>query len=183
MESLDVHKGTGRMTGAAWIGWDGTYSFDANGTQDPGRVARHADLPAGAALGDPRLHRERRRVRSTTRATTSRRRSPISSSRTKGIGQVSGTLSLRGDMLTLSELNAQSRRLSVTGQGRLALDAGARRRSHAALLRHLARSRTSASSPVSRRSTRSSPTAPSARAASSPTSITSSSRRRSTSCS
>jgi autotransporter translocation and assembly factor TamB len=39
----------------------------------------------------------------------------------EGIGQVSGTLSLRGDLLTLSELNAQSHRLSVTGQGRLAL--------------------------------------------------------------
>ena len=27
------------VTGAAWVGWDGNYSFNADGTQNPGRVA------------------------------------------------------------------------------------------------------------------------------------------------
>ena len=35
MDGIDGTKGTGAMTGAAWVGWDGNYSFDANGAGSP----------------------------------------------------------------------------------------------------------------------------------------------------
>ena len=63
----------------------------------------------------------------------------------EGIGQLTGRLSLRGELLTL-DLEAASPRLVVSGSGRIALDAGDGRRDHAAVQRDVARSRTSASS-------------------------------------
>jgi hypothetical protein len=120
MESLDVRKGTGRMTGAAWIGWDGNYSFDANGTKIPVESLELLTFPKAplsgildfTASGAGTFESPRYDVKATIADLFVA---------DEGIGQVSGTLSLRGDMLTLSELNAQSRRLSVSGQGRLAL--------------------------------------------------------------
>ena len=35
MESMDVRKGTGRLTGAAWIGWDGSPSDPNAETVEP----------------------------------------------------------------------------------------------------------------------------------------------------
>ena len=61
LDSLDVTKSTGTVTGAAWVGWDGNYSFDADGTPDSGRVAGHRGLPARAALGPAAVQRHRRR--------------------------------------------------------------------------------------------------------------------------
>jgi hypothetical protein len=120
MESLDVTKGTGRMTGAAWIDWNGNYSFDATGTKVPVESldvlaypqAQLSGILAFTASGAGTFDNPRYDVKATIADLFVR---------DEGIGQVSGTLSLRGNMLTLSELNAQSRRLSVTGQGRLAL--------------------------------------------------------------
>jgi hypothetical protein len=172
MESFEVTKGTGRMTGAAWIGWDGTYSFDATGTKIPVEAldllafpkAQLSGILGFTASGAGTFENPRYDVKTTIADLFVA---------DEGIGQVSGTLSLRGAMLTLSELNAQSRRLSVTGQGRLALTP----ERDVDLTLHFA------STPGSRRSTRTSPTAPSAPTASSPTSTISSSRRRWTGCS
>lgn len=120
MESMDVRKATGRLTGAAWIGWDGTYSFDADGTRIPVESLDLLTFPQAplsgildfTATGAGAFDNPRYDVKATIADLFVK---------DEGIGQVSGTLSLRGNMLTLSELNAQSRRLSVTGQGRLAL--------------------------------------------------------------
>jgi hypothetical protein len=120
MESFDLRKGTGRMTGAAWIGWDGGYSFDANGVKIPVESLELLTFPKTplsgildfTATGAGTFENPRYDVKTTIADLF------IGD---EGVGQVSGTLSLRGPMLTLSELNAQSRRLSVTGQGRLAL--------------------------------------------------------------
>jgi hypothetical protein len=120
MESFDVAKGTGRMNGAAWIGWDGHYSFDATGTKIPVESLDVLTFPKAQLSGIMS-------VTATGAGTFDSPRYDVKAQiadlfvADEGIGQVSGTLSLRGNMLTLSELNAQSRRLSVTGQGRLAL--------------------------------------------------------------
>jgi autotransporter translocation and assembly factor TamB len=108
------------MTGAAWIGWDGTYSFDANGTKIPVESLDMLAFPQAplsgildfTATGAGTFDSPRYDVKATIADLFVK---------DEGVGQVSGTLSLRGDMLTLSELNVQSRRLSVTGQGQLAL--------------------------------------------------------------
>jgi TamB, inner membrane protein subunit of TAM complex len=120
MESFDIAKGTGGMNGAAWIGWDGNYSFDASGTKIPVESldvltfpkAQLSGIMSFSASGAGTFDNPRYDVKATIADLFVA---------DEGIGQVSGTLSLRGNMLTLSELNAQSRRLSVTGQGRLAL--------------------------------------------------------------
>ena len=120
MESFDVTKGTGTMTGAAWIGWDGTYSFDATGTKIPVEsldLLTFPKAPLSGILG----------FNASGAGTFDNPRYDVKATiadlfvADEGIGQVSGTLSLRGDMLTLSELIAQSHRLSVTGRARLAL--------------------------------------------------------------
>ena len=120
MESFDITKGAGRMTGAAWIDWDGNYSFDASGARIPVESldvlafpkAQLSGIMGFTATGAGTFDNPRYDVKATIADLFVA---------DEGIGQVSGTLSLRGSMLTLSELNAQSRRLSVTGQGRLAL--------------------------------------------------------------
>src|SRR5437763_15597246 len=35
LDSILVKKSTGQMTGAAWVGWDGNYSFNADATKIP----------------------------------------------------------------------------------------------------------------------------------------------------
>ena len=120
MEGFDIAKGTGKMTGAAWIDWDGSYSFDATGTKIPVESLDLLTFPKAplsgilgfTASGAGTFDNPRYDVKATVADLFVA---------DEGIGQVSGTLSLRGNMLSLSELNAQSRRLSVTGQGRLAL--------------------------------------------------------------
>ncbi len=121
MESFQVKKGTGAMTGAAWIGWDSTYSFDANGVKIPVESLDMLTYPSAplsgsldfTASGAGSFKNPRYDVKATIADLFIK---------DEGIGQVSGTLSLRDDMLMLTELNVQSRRLSVTGQGQLALN-------------------------------------------------------------
>ena len=35
LDGLEIHKSTGGVTGAAWVGWDGNYSFNADGARIP----------------------------------------------------------------------------------------------------------------------------------------------------
>ena len=120
MDALDVAKGAGKMTGAAWIGWDGNYSFSAAGAKIPVESLATLTFPqaplsglltfdaAGAGSFDNPRYDVRASIADLFVAD-------------EGIGEVSGRLALRGDMLTLTELEASSKRLSVSGSGRLAL--------------------------------------------------------------
>jgi hypothetical protein len=51
MDQIDITKGTGPMTGAAWVAWDGNYSFDANGAKIPVESARPAAFPRRSSRG------------------------------------------------------------------------------------------------------------------------------------
>ena len=35
LDNIDIKKSTGGVTGAAWVGWDGNYSFNADGARIP----------------------------------------------------------------------------------------------------------------------------------------------------
>jgi hypothetical protein len=119
LDAIDIRKSTGRVTGAAWVAWDGNYSFDANGSRIPVESLVTLSIPkaplsgllqftaTGAGTFDNPRYDVRLRIDDLFAAD-------------EGIGQVSGRLSLRGELLTM-EVEAASPRLSVTGSGRVAL--------------------------------------------------------------
>ncbi len=119
LDNIAIAKSTGKLTGAAFVGWDGTYSFDATGQRIPVESLVTLSFPRAPLSG--RLD--------FTATGTGTFDSPRYDVRLQvadlfagdeGIGQLRGRLSMRNDMLTM-ELDAESPRLSVTGSGRLAL--------------------------------------------------------------
>ena len=117
VEGLDVRKGTGTVTGAAFIRWDGTYSFNADGRdimvasidatrvqQAPlGGVLQFTAEGAGA-FADPRYE-----VRGTVSALT------VSG---ETVGEVTGRVDVRDGVMGF-EAEAASPRLAVSGSGRV----------------------------------------------------------------
>lgn len=120
VDGLEAEKGGGSVTGAAYVGWDGTYSFNADGRRIP--------VERIAALSDPRaaLSGLLQFTASGTGAFASPRyevRGRIDDLflRDEGIGQVSARLVVRDDVLTIDRFEAASARLAVSGSGRVAL--------------------------------------------------------------
>ena len=60
LDSLDIRKSSGSVTGAAFVGWDGDYSFNADGARIPVESLKTATVPAGAAVGPAAVQRHRR---------------------------------------------------------------------------------------------------------------------------
>ena len=121
LDSLEINKSTGRAFGAAWVGLDGTYSFNLDSSQSLpvetiAMVASPVMPPLSGRLdfsadGSGTFERPRYDVRGT-----------ISDLFVgdEGIGQVIGELNIDTDLLTL-KLEAASPRLAVSGAGRIAL--------------------------------------------------------------
>jgi hypothetical protein len=119
LDNVQLAKGSGTVTGAAFVGWDGTYSFNADGRRIPvetiallnyprAPLSGVAEFTAGGsgAFGSPRYD-VRFRVNDLFVAE-------------EGVGQVTGTLALRGRELS-GGIDAASPRLALTGTGRIAL--------------------------------------------------------------
>jgi TamB, inner membrane protein subunit of TAM complex len=119
LDTIEISKATGRVVGAAFVGWEGTYSFNADGERIPveslatatfaraplsGRL--HFTASGSGAFEDPRYD--------VTLGVDDLFAGD------EGIGQLQGRLALRGKLLTI-ELEAASPRLLVSGSGRLAL--------------------------------------------------------------
>jgi hypothetical protein len=119
LDSINIAKDTGTITGAAFVGWDGTYSFNADGRRIPvERVAAFSYpqiQPSGviefSAGGTGTFEAPRYDVRFRINDLFARE---------EVVGQVSGTLALRGRELS-GEVDVASPRLAVTGTGRIAL--------------------------------------------------------------
>jgi translocation-and-assembly-module (TAM) inner membrane subunit TamB-like protein len=120
LDGIEIVKvATGRVTGAAFVGWDGTYSFNADGTRIPVESLAVAAFPraplsgllqfnaAGAGTFDEPHYDVRLNVEDLFAGD-------------EGIGHVTGRLGLRGELLNL-EFEAASPRLNVSGSGRIAL--------------------------------------------------------------
>jgi translocation and assembly module TamB len=123
LDSLQIVKSSGRAIGAAWVGFDGTYSFnlDARGIPvDAVDMMRSTAVPTLSgrldfvAGGSGTFERPRYDVRVTM--------SDFFVG-DEGIGQVSGELNIIGEVLTL-KLEAASPRLAVSGAGRIEMTAG-----------------------------------------------------------
>jgi hypothetical protein len=119
LDNLQMSKGVGALTGAAYVGWDSTYAFNADGRRVPvDRIAflQYPQTPVGGVAeftargsGTFDVPRNDVRFRVTDFAVGS-----------EPVGQVTGTLALRGTELS-GEIDAASPRLAVTGTGRIAL--------------------------------------------------------------
>lgn len=119
LDSVSMSKTTGAISGAAFVGWDGRYSFEADGRRIPvQRVAAFAyprAQPAGqasfSAAGSSTFDNPRYDVRF---------RVDDLSVGEEPVGLVTGTLAMRGRELN-GEVDISSPRLAVTGTGRVAL--------------------------------------------------------------
>ena len=54
LDAIDIRKDAGTITGAAYVGWDGTYSFDARGERIP--LEKVASLKSGTVEWTGLLH-------------------------------------------------------------------------------------------------------------------------------
>ena len=119
VDGLDVRKGAGVVTGAAFIRWDGTYSFNADGRDlsvSSIESARVQQAPLGGmvqftaqgagSFADPRYE-----VRGTVHALT------VSGAT---LGEVSGRINVRDGVMGF-EAEAASPRSAVSGSGRIDL--------------------------------------------------------------
>ena len=124
LDGIEAIKGGGVITGAAFIGWNGTYSFNADGRRLAVETLYLASFAEGpiftglldfSASGSGEVDEPRYDVRVTVRDLFVN---------DEGIGQVTARLSVRDILLTF-EAEAASPRLAISGTGRLALtDAG-----------------------------------------------------------
>lgn len=121
LDAFSAAKSTGTVTGAAFVGWNGTYSFNADGRRIPIESVDAVSYPqmppfsgmlefsasGGGSFAVPRYD-------VTLRVTDL-------FVGEEGIGQVRGTLGVRGDTLSIG-LEAASPRLAVSGTGSIALN-------------------------------------------------------------
>jgi TamB, inner membrane protein subunit of TAM complex len=121
LDAVEIAKGNGAITGAAYVGWNGTYSFNADGRRlDVGTldVTTFPDFPPltgvldFSAGGSGTFAEPRYDVRLGVQDLFFG---------DEGIGEVTARLSIRDTLLTY-ELEAASPRLAVSGTGRIAMD-------------------------------------------------------------
>ena len=121
LDGLQMRKGGGVVTGAAYVGWNGTYSFNADGR----RLAVET-LALTSVTGYPTLSGVLD-LSANGSGTFDQPRYDVKMSAQdlfigdEGIGEATGRLSLRGRLLTY-EIEAASSRLAVSGTGRIELN-------------------------------------------------------------
>ncbi|MBM3772218.1 MAG: hypothetical protein FJW27_13240 [Acidimicrobiia bacterium] len=119
LDNIQIAKTGGAVEGAAFVGWNGTYSFNATGRRIPMErtatfaypTAQPSGLVEFTAVGSGTFEVPRYDVRF--------RVADLSVGQ-ESVGQVTGVLALRGDELS-GEVDAASPRLNVTGTGRIGL--------------------------------------------------------------
>ena len=120
LPNFHVEKSTGTMTGAAWVGWDGTYSFSADGERIPVESLATLKYPKAPLSG---VLRFKASGAGTFEVPTYDVTFTIVDlfAGDEGIGQLSGNLGLEGELLNLN-FEAASPRLAVSGAGRVAMN-------------------------------------------------------------
>jgi hypothetical protein len=120
LDDMQILKGGGRGTGAAFVGWNGSYSFNLDATDialETLDTTSRSTLPLSGLIdlragGSGTFDRPRYDVRATIRDVF------IAD---EGIGRVVGDVSINGDVMTV-KLEAASARLAVSGGGRITLN-------------------------------------------------------------
>lgn len=120
LDGIQIEKNGGTVTGAAYVGWDSTYSFNADGRGIPVERISAFTFPKAPPLsgiveftagGSGTFDQPRYDVRFRANGLFIGE---------EGIGDVTGTLALRGKELS-GDVAAVSPRLAVNGTGRIAL--------------------------------------------------------------
>ena len=120
LDGIDITKGrTGRVTGAAFVGWDGNYSFDADGTRIAIESLASVAFPRAPLSGVLQFNATGAGTFDEPRYDVKLRIDDLFAG-DEGIGQVNGRLGLRGELLTVA-LDAASPRFVASGSGRIAL--------------------------------------------------------------
>lgn len=119
LDGIQIAKSTGGVTGAAFVGWDGTYSFNADGTRIPVESLVTTAFPKAPLSGRLQFNASGTGTFEEPRYDVKLRVDDLFAA-DEGIGQLSGRLNIRGEMMTL-DLEAASPRLVVSGSGRIAL--------------------------------------------------------------
>ncbi len=119
LDGVTIQKSTGTVTGAAYIGWDSTYSFNAAGRHIPVEQIALLHFPEAPLTG----------IANFTASGTATFDAPRYDVRfdvgdlfvgEEGIGHAFGTLLMR-DREISGEVEAASPRVAITGTGRIAL--------------------------------------------------------------
>ncbi|MEO8257428.1 MAG: translocation/assembly module TamB domain-containing protein [Acidobacteriota bacterium] len=119
LDGLTVEKGGGTITGAAFVGWDSTYSFNLAGRRIPLESVSKLAYPRAPLSGIGEFS-------ASGSATFDQPRNDYRFSVNdlfvgdEGVGQVTGAVALRGAELT-GEIDAASPRLALTATGRIAV--------------------------------------------------------------
>ncbi len=119
IDGLQIGKVSGTVTGAAYVGWDGSYSFNADGRRIPVETIAAATSPRfplsgllqftafGAGTFDLPQYDVRGRIGDLFMFD-------------EGVGQLTGRVAVRGELMTI-EVEVASPRLAISGSGRIAL--------------------------------------------------------------
>jgi hypothetical protein len=119
LDGIQIAKGTGNVTGAAYVGWDSTYSFDVSGRRVPMDQIAFVQYPGAQVTGTAEFTAAGSGTFDIPRNDIRFRIADLSAGG-EPVGQVTGTLAMRGTELS-GEIGAASARLAVTGTGRIAL--------------------------------------------------------------
>lgn len=119
LDGITIRKSTGTATGAAWIGWDGTYSFNADGRRMPVESLKNFAFARAPLSGLMQFTASGNGTFESPRYDVKFRVEDLYAGE-EGIGQVTGRLGIRGDLMAL-EIEAASPRLVVSGSGQIEL--------------------------------------------------------------
>jgi len=120
LDAANITKTTGTITGAAFVGWDGTYSFNADGRRIPAESVAAFAFPKAPPSGTIEFTATGSSTFDNPRYDVRFRINELSVGQ-EPVGLVTGTLALRGQEIN-GEADVSSSRLAVTGIGRIALN-------------------------------------------------------------
>jgi autotransporter translocation and assembly factor TamB len=121
LDGITMNKATGTVTGAAYVGWDGRYSFDVEGQHIPVERIAAFEMPQATPSGLVEFTAAGSSTFDDPRYDVKFRVNELSIDE-EPVGLVTGTLALRGTELN-GEAEISSPRLAVTGTGRISLGA------------------------------------------------------------
>src|SRR5262249_44627096 len=119
LDGIRIDESSGTVTGAAFVGWDSTYSFNADGRQIPLDQIAAFSFPRAPLSGLGEFSAAGSGTFDSPRYSVKFQASRVVFGQ-EGIGQVTGSLA-RGGREVSGEIDAASPPLTVTGAGRIAL--------------------------------------------------------------